>query len=402
MRVERTFSPVENSSHNSSGGIRLPFVTIIAIITLIVGFFIGYNKQELLPNLNLPGELNYSELDEIYSVLKQNFHGNLDSKALLEGASRGFVAGVGDDYTRYFTYAESNEFFDDLEGSFEGIGAELGNKNGKLTVMSTVDGSPAKKSGLLPGDIISKVDGTTTIDWQPEPAVKIIRGDKGTSVTLTIIRGDETKDYIIVRDKVTDPSVKWEIIDNVGYMRISRFGESDTTILARKVAEEFVKNKVDGVILDLRGNTGGYVDAAQNIAGLWLKSGSVIVIEKRGERIAETLKATGNNILEGKPTIVLIDGSSASASEIVAGALQDHNVAKLVGTKSFGKGSVQAMIELRSGAQLKVTVAKWYTPNEKNIDGEGIKPDYEIKFDSVKYDQGIDVQKDKAIELLKK
>ena len=401
MRVDRTFVPSEQKNQNS-GGIKLPFVTIIAVVMLIAGFFVGYNKQELLPNLNMPGELNYSELDEIYGVLKQNYHGELNQESLLEGASRGFVTGVGDEHTRYFTYAESNEFFADLEGSFEGIGAELGNKDGKLYIVSVIDGSPAKKSDLKAGDIIAKVDDTDTIDWQPEPAVKIIRGDKGTKVKLTIIREDDmVLEKEIIRDKITDPSVKWEIIDGIGVMRISRFGESDTTSLARQAAKEFKDKNIKGVVLDLRGNTGGYVDTAQDIAGLWLNEGSVIVIEKRGGKINETLKATGNNILEGIPTIVLIDGASASASEIVAGALQDHGVAKLVGTKSFGKGSVQTMIQLRSGAQLKVTVAKWFTPNEKNIDGDGIKPDYEVKFDSAKYDQGIDVQKNKAIELLK-
>jgi len=399
MRVDRSFSQAQPQN---SGGIKLPFVTVIAIIALIAGFFLGYNKQELLPNLNIPGELNYSELDEVYRVLKQNFDGELDSQLLLEGAKRGLVVGAGDDYTRYFSAEEAEEFFGDLEGNFEGIGAELGNRNGKLTIVSIIDGSPAQKSGLRAGDVIAKVDDTNTLDWQPEPAVRIIRGAKGTKVKLTIIRGETVKEFVITRDRITDPSVKWEIIKGIGVMRISRFGESDTYSLAQQAASEFIKKKVRGVVLDLRGNGGGYVNAAQSVAGLWLENGKTVASERQGGRTTDTLTASGNSILEGMPTIVLIDGGTASASEIVAGALKDNKVAKLVGVKSYGKGSVQAMITLSNGAELKVTIARWFTPNGENIDKQGIKPDVEVKFDSVKYDKGIDTQKNKAIELLNK
>jgi carboxyl-terminal processing protease len=215
-----------------------------------------------------------------------------------------------------------------------------------------------------------------------------------------VVRAQQLKEFSIVRDDIVNPSVNHAITDqNIGYMRVSRFAD-DTGMLAKEAAAEFKAKGVKGVVLDLRGNGGGYVNAATALSSLWLKSGDVIV-EEKGKQ-TERLTANGNPILNGVPTVVLIDGGSASASEITAGALHDHNAAKLVGVKSFGKGSVQQIVDLTSGGQLKVTIAKWFTPNGVNISKEGIKPDVEVTVSDGDINTGRDTQKDKAVELLTK
>jgi carboxyl-terminal processing protease len=369
------------------------------IIALGLGFTLGTRFDDW--SAVAPTALNYSGLDEIYQVLREEYDGEIDASALIEGAKKGMVEGLGDDYTQYFSQEESQEFYAGLEGSFEGIGAELDNRDGKLLIKSVLDDTPAKKAGLLAGDIIARVDDQDTISWAAESAVQIIRGQAGTNVHLSIIRNGQPLDFDITRAKVTNPSVKYEIRDGIGYLRISRFSD-DTSGLARSAAKAFVDAGVSGVVLDLRGNGGGYVSAAVDLASLWLDRGDTIVEEKFGNTTIDTETASGSNVLKGMSTVVLIDGGSASASEIVAGALADHSAATLVGTKTFGKGSVQIMKPLSSGSQLKVTIAKWYTPNGRNIDREGIEPSVEIKFDSEQYKNGVDVQELKAVEALKK
>jgi carboxyl-terminal processing protease len=246
------------------------------------------------------------------------------------------------------------------------------------------------------------VNDESTSGWSIEKAVSKIRGKKGTTVKLTIIRGEEApRDISITRSTITDPSVKYEVTaENIGVMRISRFGESETARLAAQAANEFKAKNVKGIIVDLRGNGGGYLIAAQQIASLWLKD-KVVVTERSGGKVIDTLRSSDDSaILEGIPTVVLVDGGSASASEILAGALSDNGAAKLVGQKTFGKGSVQTIEDLLSGGQLKVTVAKWYTPKGKNINKEGIKPDTEVVPTADDIAAQRDVQKTKAIEII--
>lgn len=370
------------------------------VIALGIGFILGSRYDNLLSS-SITGGLDYSELDEIYKTLGENYDGEIDDTALIEGAKRGMVEGLGDEYTQYFSYDDSQEFYSSLEGSFEGIGAELMNKDGQLTINNVLDDTPAQRAGLRAGDIISRVDNTDTITWSAESAVQIIRGEAGTNVKLMIIRGHETIEFTVTRAKITSPSVTHEIRDGIGYLRVGRFSDTDTTQLVRQAAKAFVDANVSGIVLDLRGNGGGYVSVAVDLASLWLERGQVVVSEKAGDIVASTETASGNNVLSGTPTVVLIDGNSASASEIVAGALSDHEAATLVGKQSFGKGSVQIMKELRSGSQLKITIAKWYTPDGTNINLAGIKPDVDVDFDSVQYENGVDTQELKAVEVLK-
>lgn len=375
-------------------------VILTSLIVGTIGFAIGTRYQTVLARTN--GSLDYSKLNEVYSELSKNFDGELDRDKLVQGAAAGMVNAAGDPYTTFFTAAEAKEFSSDLSGTFEGVGIELGqNSDNQLEVVSPIDGSPAKAAGIRARDVIAAVDDVNSINWTPEKAVTKIRGKAGTVVKLTVIRNGETKEFKVTRSNITVPSVEYEIKDGIGYLRISRFGD-DTAGLTTKAADAFHSANVRGVILDLRGNGGGYVDAAKAVASLWLKSGQVIVQERRGNEIVGTEESSGEATLHGIATVVLIDGGSASASEIVAGALKDNNAATLVGTTSYGKGSVQKLVPLSSGAQLKVTIAKWYTPKGQNINGNGIKPDIEVTMTSDEYTAGNDTQRARAVEILNK
>lgn len=380
------------------------FSAVAAVcIALVVGYIVGARSDEFLANTPVGQGLDLSSVEATYERLKENFDGQLDTEALVQGANKGLVEAAGDPYTVYFDAEEAKAFSSDLEGTFSGVGAELGKRDDKLTIITTLDDSPAKKAGLKANDIIAAVNEEETGGWSVEEAVSKIRGKKGTTVKLTIVRGDqEVKDYTVTRDDITVKSVEWEVTDdNIGIMRISRFGETDTVSLARQAAQEFKDKGVKGVVLDLRGNGGGYVQASVDVASLWL-DGDTVVSERREGEVIEELKAARNPVLKGVPTTVLIDGGSASASEILAGALKDNGAAKLIGTKTYGKGSVQRIIDLAGGAQLKVTIAKWFTPNGQNIDQEGIAPDIEVKYDQKTANDKQDNQLKRALDEVKK
>ncbi len=381
----------------------LPTVILVAVFVAIVSFVGGTRSDEIVARFDArrnPASLDFSSLNDVYSVLRSKYDGKLDTQTLIDGAKHGLVEATGDPYTTYFTAKEAAEFESDLEGSFQGIGAELGKRNDQLVIISTLDESPAKQAGLLANDIIVGVNGDDATHWTVEQAVSKIRGEKGTTVKISVLRGEQgLKEFSITRAAITNPSVKSEITpENIGILRISRFGETDTTTLSRKAAEEFKAAGVKAVILDLRGNGGGYLTAAREVSSLWLED-KVVVTERQNGVVVDSLRSDNDAPLKGIKTIVLIDGGSASASEIVAGALSDHGVATLVGEKSFGKGSVQTIEDITGGGKLKVTIAKWYTPNGKNINKEGIKPSVEVKLTADDVNANRDPQKDKALEL---
>ncbi len=406
-----------NDAPTPSAGNRLPGakpkmamskgVFIGALLVVAASFYVlgtRYDPAYVLSSLTgktttAPAQLDLSSVQSTYDALRQNYDGELDANKLVEGATRGMVEATGDPYTTYLTDEEAKSFYNDLEGQFTGIGAELGRRDNKLYIVSTLDDSPAKKAGLLANDVIIGVNDQEAADWTVDRAVSQIRGEKGTTVKLSVLREQEVKEFSIVRDAITNPSVKSEITaNNVGVMRISRFGETDTYALAKQAAENFKANNVSGVVLDLRGNGGGYLEAARQLAGLWLED-KVVVTERTGGRVTDTLKTGTSAPLKGIKTVILVDGGSASASEILAGALKDHNAATLVGQKTFGKGSVQSIEDLPGGGQLKVTVAKWYTPKGVNISKEGIEPDHKVELTQQDVAASRDPQKDKALEL---
>lgn len=347
------------------------------------------------------GELDYHGVDELYSTLVQSFDGQLNKDELETGLKEGLVEAANDPYTEYLTQEESKELDEQLNGSFEGIGAELGKEEQSIVIISPIAGFPADKAGLRAGDIVAEIEGETAFDISITEAVKRIRGEKGTEVTLTVVRDGDSQEITITRDTITIPSVETEYIKgNIGVMIISRFGE-DTLQLAGEAAEAFKDKEVNGVILDLRGNPGGRLDTAVDVSEIWLDRGQTILEEKRADTLIRTYSAEGDGVLSGVPTVVLINGSSASASEIVAGALRDNDKATLIGEQTYGKGSVQELISQSFGGVLKVTIARWFTPEGINIDEEGIEPNREVKLSEKDFENDRDPQRRAAAKLLR-
>ena len=346
--------------------------------------------------------LDYSSVDQLYSLLKSDFDGQLDSAKLLDGLKSGLVDAANDPYTAYFNPAEAKTFNEELTGSFTGIGAELGTDGDKnIVIVSPLSGYPAEKAGLKPKDIIIAIDGQSTTGASVDKVVQKIRGAAGTTVKLAIRRGaDKPFDVNIIRQQITIASVKSSVEGVVGYLKISQF-TNDTTKLAKNAAADFKARGVKAIILDLRGDPGGYLKTAVEVSSLWLDKGKIVVSERRGGQTLSTDYALGGNDFKGLPTVVLINSGSASASEITAGALRDNGVATIVGEKSFGKGSVQQVENLPGGGELKVTIARWFTPAGKNIDKQGITPDVTITMSDADVAAGKDPQKDRATEILR-
>ena len=377
------------------------FVLLLAL-AFIVGYAGGTKNDQIVgamgPALGFKvtvGTLDLTNVQETYRQLKANYDGNLDTQAMISGASKGLVASAGDDYTIYMDKKEADDFNKELNGDIGGgIGAEVGTRNHQPTVLRTLPDTPAAKAGLLPGDIILAVNDQSAANWSVSDTVNKIRGDIGTTVKLSLLRGTEPKVFTITREKITSPSVDSKIENGIGTMTMRRFDDT-TTDLARQAAQSFKDAGVKGVILDLRGNGGGLLTSAQDVAGLWLRN-QTVVSERTNGKVTNELKSGDNPLLEGIPTVVLVNGSSASASEIVSGALQDHHAATLIGEKTFGKGSVQKLIDLPNNSVLKVTVARWYTPNGKNINKEGITPDKTVTLSADDANAGRDPQLDAA------
>lgn len=374
-----------------------------AAALVVVGFMAGQVAPTVVPAAwkYSANRLNAADFNELYSLLQRKFDGDIDHQKVVDGAKAGLVSGAGDPYTVFLDAKSARELSDQLSGTLSGVGAEVGIKNNHLTVISPISGSPAERAGLKAGDIVAKIDSTDTTNLLLDEAVSKIRGPKGTEVTLKIVRGNaEPIDIKITRDVISVSSVKYSLKPgNIGYIQLSQFG-SDTT---DKVAAATADLKAQGatkVILDLRNNPGGFLDSAVAVSGQFMPTGKVVVEERRNGKTSEKLTTRGTGNLVGLPMVVLINEGSASASEIVAGALKDNGVAKLIGEKSFGKGSVQEVISLGGGAQLKVTVAHWFTPSGKGIDKQGIAPDIEVKQNQADYNADRDPQLDRAIQAL--
>jgi len=379
------------------------FLTLV--IVAIVSFVAGARSDALFANVasvfgvrTSNKTIDLSSVQKTYQELIANYDGKLDTQKLIYGANRGLVEAAGDPHTAYMDPDETKEFDKSLSGQIGGgIGAEIGLRNNKPTIIKPLENSPAQKAGIKAGEAIVKVNDEASSDWSVEKVVSKIRGEVGTSVKLTLLSGGQTREVSVVRQNIVSPAVESEIDGEIGILKVNRFGD-DTVSLSRKYASEFVEKGVKKVILDLRNNPGGTVGAAQGLLGIWLDN-QIAMTERRGSEIVKTLRTTGTPILGNMKTVVLINGNSASASEITAGALREYGKATLVGQKSYGKGSVQIVLGLPGGSQMKVTEARWYTPKSKNIDKTGIEPDVKVDLSSDDVNNNVDPQMDKAKSL---
>jgi carboxyl-terminal processing protease len=379
--------------------IAIPTVIILCISSALAGdIWHGQFPDPFVSHQSF----DVSSLTDLRNLLQANFDGSIDQTKLLDGAKAGLVAAAGDPYTVYLNATDAKSLSDQLTGTFSGIGAEVGIRNNKLVIVAPIAGSPAAKAGLQAQDQIVKIDSTDPTGLTLDVAVSKIQGKSGTKVTLAIVRGNAAPfNVTITRQTINDPSVTSKMQPgNIGDIIISRFG-SDTGDLVKQQAQDLISKGATKFILDLRDDPGGYLDQAVVVASQFI-SGKEVVEERtdNGTKVVDTLNATTDGLLLGKKTVVLVNSGSASASEIVTGALQDYKVATVVGETTFGKGSVQQIMNLSGGAELKVTVAHWYTPNGKNIGKQGIKPDVTVDLIQADLDANADPQLAKALQLL--
>lgn len=390
-------------------------VIIVGIFSFGAGFFIGAERvnqlspEEAFPKLvetvegKTDGDLDPAIFEMVWDRVGEKFVDQpVDQETLFYGALGGIVDGVGDPYSVFFPPERTATFKDELQGQFEGIGAEIGIKDEQLQVIAPLAGTPAAEAGLLPGDLILTIDGTESATLSLEEAVFMIRGEQGTEVTLLIFRADagEPFEVKITREKIDVESVSFEVMEigekKIGYIKIVSFSD-DTTSGFKKAVRELLVEDIDGVIVDLRNNPGGFLVSSVDIASAWIEDGTIVYEQySDGSRIPHD--SDGKVTLGHINTVVLLNEGSASASEILAGALQDHRKATIIGEQSFGKGSVQDFEEFRDGSSLKLTVARWLTPNGTLIEGQGITPDQIVEYTFEDFQNDLDPQLDAALD----
>lgn len=388
-------------------------VGLLLTSSFFVGLFLGgkgvikeigpiriFQGQNIINKDNgKPKDVDFSLFWEAWDTLNREYYTDTDYEKMLYGAIKGMAEATGDPYTIYMTSEETEEFNKEFEGSFSGIGVEIAKRNSLLVVISPLPDTPAASAGLRAKDIILKIDNNDALNMTVDEAVSKIRGQEGTEVILTIQRGDEVKEIKIIRSKISVKSVSVEYKNSKGkeiaVIKISQFNQ-DTVKDFQKIVDEILLRDTKGVVLDLRGNPGGYLSGAVSVASEFLDGGTVLYEEEKGGKKRE-IKTSEKARLADIKLNVLLDEGSASASEILAGALQDRGRAKIIGKKSFGKGLVQMIFDLKSGS-LKVTVARWLTPNGKSINEQGISPDIDIELTEDNLNNYQDPQLDKALE----
>ena len=403
--------------------VNLKFVVFLSILliaaSLALGVFLGrnfwtkegqingqksgklINKDAEIPEY-LSKDVDFNLFWETWKLVKDKaYNKDITDTQLFYGALQGLVGSLNDPYSVFMTPQGSDDFEQELRGNFEGIGAEIGIRNGVLTILSPLPDSPALKAGLREKDAVLKIDGQETVNLALDKAVSQIRGDKGTTVVLTVFREgfSEPKDISIIRDKITVKSVTWEFNDSVAVVKVRQFNDDTMPLFNDAIVDVLNHGETKGIILDLRYNPGGYLDSAVDMSAEWV-DGELAVFEKLrdGEKVEH--RGSKKARLADYKTVVLVNGGSASGSEIVAGALKDWKKAQIVGEKTFGKGSVQDMVSLEDGSSVKLTVAKWFTPLGTSIQDEGIAPDIEVKMTDEDNNKFLDPQMDKAMEII--
>lgn len=379
---------------------------IIGAVLAAVGLFVGLNFNNWFPTASkyLGGSthdsLDWSSLDEVYSTVASSYNGEIDKKELIEGAKAGLVNALGDVYTVYMDAEEKTEYTNSvLHGNVgAGIGVEFGLRDGYVRVLRVLPDNPALKAGIMIGDIFYKINGEEVYNWTTAQIGEVIRGEPGTEVTVTMVRDGEPIEFKMKREEINNVSAYVKYDGSTAIVTVLRF-DNDTGDKVAEIAKEFANKGIKKVILDLRGNGGGYVSAAQDLLSLWLDNQTVLIQKSAHFGEDKTSSHAGKAILKDMKTIVLVNGSTASASEIVAAALKDYGKATIVGTTTYGKGVVQKMYDLSNGGMLKVTVAEWMTPKNNSINKVGVTPDVEIDMTSEDINKMKDPQMDKAKSL---
>jgi len=374
------------------------YLLIIFLIVFVFGYYLGQTEKPLLIKPAPSEKADMSLFWETWDLVKEKYVNQINDQDLVYGAIKGLVHAVGDPYSAFMTPEENKQFEEDMQGSFEGIGAEIGIRDGVLTIIAPLEGMPAEKAGIKAGDKVIKVNDKSTAEMTLNEAVRLIRGPRGTTVSLTILRNGEAQEIKIVRNQIDIKSVKLEQKENnIIYIDINGFLQDTSQEFTIAAAQVLLLNP-KGIILDLRNNPGGYLDQAIEVTGWFVDKGEVVVIEEFGDNKQTEHKAFGNASLKKYPLVVLVNQGSASGSEILAGALRDLRSTKLIGEKTFGKGSVQELENLENKSSLRITIAKWLTPNGYSIHEKGLEPDIIILDNPVT--EGIDEQLEEAMKIL--
>lgn len=396
------------------GYVIISLIFILGVLGL--GVYLGYSHRPEIEkvvsiinkNPQVETTADFSTFWKVWNTLNEKsiYAKKIEDQDRVWGAISGLASSMGDPYTVFFPPKENKSFNEEIAGSFEGIGAEIGMKDGILTIVAPLKDTPAWQSGLKAGDKIVKIDNVIANDMTIDGAIDLIRGPRGTTVTLTILRNGEnkTRDFVITREKIQVPTIDTELrSDGIFIIKFYSFSQNSASLF-RNALIKFINSESNKLILDLRGNPGGYLDSAVNIGSWFIDEGKVILSEDNGNGSKPKIyRSHGPRLFTDKLSfVVIVDGGSASASEILAGALREHGIAKLVGEKTFGKGSVQELVEITDETSLKVTVANWYTPNGVSISKDGLEPDIKVELTQKDFDAKKDPQMDKAIEILLK
>ena len=395
---------------NTQKNRQISFGTGIALsfFTLVIGFIIGANWKNLYlpfspyinPHQKISNTVKWDELNEVYSQISSNYDGSIDKQNIIEGAKKGLTASLGDPYTVYFNAKEAVEFKSSLNGEIKeaGVGIEMIKQGDYVVITRTLPDNPARKAGVHAGDIIYAINDEEVWDKDADIIASKLRGTSGEKVKLTVARDRQKINFELVREKINNVSADISYQGKTAIISVYRFSE-DTGNLVESFTKEFKNKGINKVILDLRNNGGGYVKAARDLLSLWLDGDKILTQKSTSTGQTITYAKRGEAILKDTKTIVLVNNATASASEIVAGALKEYHKATIVGVKTYGKGVVQTILELSGGSLLKVTTAHWYTPNDQTINKTGITPDIEIARSYSDINSGKDPQMDKAKSL---
>lgn len=388
----------------------------IVALFFVSGVYVGIKREPAIAKVvgvtgkETPAETtaDFSAFWKVWNEIDEKYPGaqNVSDQERIYGAIAGLVSSLDDPYSVFFKPEEAKSFEEDISGNFTGIGMEVSLKDKVLTVVAPLKDTPADRAGIKSGDKVIKIDDKITAGLTVDEAVKLIRGEKGTYVVLTVLREgkDAPIEIKIMRDIINIPTLDTELRkDGIFVIKLYSFSAKSSSLF-KKAIKEFAESKSDKLIIDLRGNPGGYLNAAVDMASWFLPGGKVVVTEDYGaNQPAEPFRSKGYDVFSDKlKLVILIDGGSASASEILAGALHDYKKAQLVGSQSFGKGSVQEVIDVTKDTILKITVAKWLTPNGVSISEKGLTPDYVVEMTENDVKEKKDPQMDKAVEVLLK